>query len=441
MVSRNAARRVARFVSSMAGTGVDRADDVIEVDDAPQLLSQRTRTPSQRARQNLEQLESTSTATAKTTKRTSRTTNGIQAEDRNAVPATADATGWQKVLEVVGMTHKEIKKLTEIVAQQQETIKTLEKRLEATQQEVRDVKTQMNEVNHQLDEIKSNQAMTTSPRGSYADVARTPPTSQPSNVCTLSSMNTTPSSFTDTLFCTIDTSRVEDRERDKMNAGTLRATIEQAIRATKNQENWRCRAVTVDPKRENRIKIACRDEEEHQLVKRVAEANVTHGARVLRDDLYPIKVDNVRRTAVLDENNEIRVGAAEGLGQENGATVTKIAWLSNKEVPKAYGSMAVYLTKAADARRLLAEGFFHAGGESGYTGVFEYRPRPNQCYRCQAIGHKSFQCSKPQVCGRCAKEGHRHSGCNEPMLKCVLCEGPHESFSKNCKKLYPPQHE
>lgn len=142
-----------------------------------------------------------------------------------------------------------------------------------------------------------------SPRGSYADVARTPPTSQPSNVRTLSSMNTILSSFTDTLFCTIDTSRVEDMERDKMTAGTIRAMIEQAIRATKDQGNWRCRAMIVDPKRENRIKIACRDEAEHQLVKRVAETNVTQGARVLRDDLYPIKVDSIRRTAVLDEND------------------------------------------------------------------------------------------------------------------------------------------
>jgi len=152
VVSRNAALRVARFVSDMAGPGVDSAGDVIEVDDTPQPLSQRTRTPSQRARQNQEQLESTSTTAAKNSKRTSRTTNGIQAEGRNADPATADATGWQKVLEVVGMTHKEIRKLTQIAAQQQETIKNLEKRLGETQQEVRDVKTQMDELNHQLDE-------------------------------------------------------------------------------------------------------------------------------------------------------------------------------------------------------------------------------------------------------------------------------------------------
>ncbi|RFU31201.1 hypothetical protein B7463_g5127, partial [Scytalidium lignicola] len=231
----------------------------------------------------------------------------------------------------------------------------------------------MEQLNNQMDELKTNQTIITgaegtSPQVSYVDVARTPPTSQPSNIRTISSMNTTPSSFTDTLFCTIDISRVEDTEKEKVTAGSIRVMLEQAIRATKDQDNWRCRAVTVDPRRENRIKIACRDEVEHQLVKRVVEANVVCGARILRDDLYAIKVDGVRRTAVLDENNEIRVGAAEGLGQENETTVSKIVWLSKKDVPKAYGSMVVYLTKAFDAKRLLEEGFFYAGGESGFTG-------------------------------------------------------------------------
>ncbi len=48
-----------------------------------------------------------------------------------------------------------------------------------------------------------------SPRPSYAEVARTLPTSQPSNVQTLSTGGTTLSTFTSTLYCTIDTSRVE----------------------------------------------------------------------------------------------------------------------------------------------------------------------------------------------------------------------------------------
>jgi hypothetical protein len=226
-----------------------------------------------------------------------------------------------------------------------------------------------------------------------------------------------------------------------MSAGTIRAAVEKEIRAMDDHANWRCRAVTVDPKNTNRVRIACRDEAEHQLVKRIAETRIGAGARVLRDELYPIKVDNVKRTAVLDENNGIRAGAVEAFSEENETTVAKVAWLSKKDVPKAYGSMVVYLTKGADARRLLVEGFFHAGGESGTTSVFEHRPRPEQCYNCQEIGHKAFQCKNAQKCARCAKEGHHHGSCNETIPRCVPCGGPHESFSRNCRKLYPSQHE
>ena len=111
------------------------------------------------------------------------------------------------------------------------------------------------------------------------------------------------------------------------------------------------------------------------MVKQAAETKIARGVRVLRDELYPITVDNVNRLAVLDENEEIRTGAAEAFGRENDTTVAKIAWLSKKNIAKAYGSMVVYLTKSSDARRLLREGFFHVAEESGYTGIFERRPR------------------------------------------------------------------
>ncbi|KAI2811952.1 transcriptional regulator family: Zinc finger, CCHC-type [Aspergillus niger] len=244
---------------------------------------------------------------------------------------------------------------------------------------------------------------------SYADVARTPPTSQPSNIRTLSSWNTTPTTFTDTLYCTIDTSKMVDTENERPSAGPIRTAVETEIRTMENYTSWRCRAVTVDPKNTNRIRIACRDEAEHQLVKKVAETKVGAGARVLRDELYPIKVDSVNRTAVLDENGDIRAGAAAAFGEENEASIAKIAWLSRKENAKAYGSMVVYLTRGSDARRLLADGFFHAGGESGVTSTFEYRPRPMQCYNCQETGHKAFQCKNAQKRAKCAAEGHHHT--------------------------------
>ncbi|KAJ5152544.1 hypothetical protein N7492_009824 [Penicillium capsulatum] len=231
---------------------------------------------------------------------------------------------------------------------------------------------------------------------SYADVARTPPTSYPSNIRTLSSSNTTPTTFTDTLYCTIDTSKMVNNETEKMSAGLIRAAVETEIRRMEEHTHWRCRAVTVDPKNTHRIRIACRDEAEHQLVKKVAEAKIGEGARVLRDELYPIKVDSVNKAAVLDEKDEIRAGATAAFSEENEVTVAKIAWLSRKESAKAYGSMVVYLTRGTDARRLLADGFFHARGESGVTSTFEHRPRPTQCYKCQEIGHKAFQCKNVQ---------------------------------------------
>lgn len=88
----------------------------------------------------------------------------------------------------------------------------------------------------------------------------------------------------------------------------------------------------------------------------MAEAKIGAGVQVLQDKLYPIKVDSVNKAAVLDENDEIRAGAAAVFSEENEATIAKIAWLSRKESGKWYGSMVVYLTKGSDARRLLADG-------------------------------------------------------------------------------------
>ena len=162
------------------------------------------------------------------------------------------------------------------------------------------------------------------------------------------------------------------------------------------------------------------------MVKQAVEAKGAESIRVLRDELCPIKVDNVNRLAVLDEHGEIRAGAAEACGQENETTVAKIGWLSKKNIAKAYGSMVVYLTKGSEASRILREGFFHVAGESGYAGVFERRPRPEQCYNCQELGHKAFQCKNAQRCARCANGGHRHSECAASVLKCVPCgvDGP-----------------
>jgi len=78
-------------------------------------------------------------------------------------------------------------------------------------------------------------------------------------------------------------------------------------------------------------------------------------------------------------------GATEVLGKENEVSIAKIAWLSRKDQGKAYGSMVVYVTKGSEAVRLLQGQYFHVAGESAYTGVYEHRVGPTQCYNCQEI--------------------------------------------------------
>ncbi|EXL65285.1 hypothetical protein FOPG_18479 [Fusarium oxysporum f. sp. conglutinans race 2 54008] len=102
-----------------------------------------------------------------------------------------------------------------------------------------------------------------------------------------------------------------------------------------------------DPKNADRTKVVCRDEAEMQLVREMAEKTVVKGARVLPDQLYPVKVDGANRTAVLDSSGEVLPGAVEALGKENEVTIAKMHWLSDKENGQTYGSMVVYVTKAS----------------------------------------------------------------------------------------------
>ena len=70
------------------------------------------------------------------------------------------------------------------------------------------------------------------------------------------------------------TARMAECQQD-----TVRAAVEKEMRTVENQANWRCRAVTVDHSTQSRIRIACRNEDEHQLVKRAAE-KIGSGSRV-----------------------------------------------------------------------------------------------------------------------------------------------------------------
>jgi hypothetical protein len=126
----------------------------------------------------------------------------------------------------------------------------------------------------------------------------------------------------------------------------------------------------------------CKDETELHQVKEVANKLAILGIRVLRDQLYLVKVDGANRSAILNSDGAVRDGIHEALSKENGVEVRKLAWLSNKDNGKAYGSMVVYLTRNTDVSLLLQEQYFHVAGESAYTKAFEPRQALNQCYNC-----------------------------------------------------------
>jgi hypothetical protein len=148
-------------------------------------------------------------------------------------------------------------------------------------------------------------------------------------------------------------------------------------------------------------------------------------------------VDSAYRTAVLDENGEVRVSVKEMLEKENDVKIAKLSWLSKKDSPKAYCSIVVYVTKRTDAARLLEGQYFDVDGESAFTRVFEPRHRPMQCFKCLGLGHKAFSCTRPQLCSRCAQPGHRHSKCQADSPKYAVCSRPHGSSSRKFRVVYP----
>ena len=170
---------------------------------------------------------------------------------------------------------KLMRTIFEICAKQEARSKAAEAELAQVKEELQAVKDELQRTQQQMGEgLAALMSVHSSPNLSYADVVRTAPNSQPSNVRTLSSFTTTPPMFTDTIYCTVDTSRVETEGADQLTAGTVRVMVEKGIRADQDRASWRCQAVTTDPRNANRIRVACRSEAEQAQVKKVIEANL-----------------------------------------------------------------------------------------------------------------------------------------------------------------------
>jgi len=75
--------------------------------------------------------------------------------------------------------------------------------------------------------------------------------------------------------------------------------------------------VTRDGQKANRLRIIGRNEEEIHKIKTILETRKAPGARVLRDQLYLIKVNSINHMAVFNQDFNILSGAKEALNREN----------------------------------------------------------------------------------------------------------------------------
>ena len=100
--------------------------------------------------------------------------------------------------------------------------------------------------------------------------------------------------------------------------------MESAVRAEKESPSWRCQAVTKDLRAPYRIRIVCRDQDVHQTIKRIVESELPQSVRVLRDEYYPIKVDGISRSAVLEELGKELSGVNKTFSSENATKVVNV---------------------------------------------------------------------------------------------------------------------
>jgi hypothetical protein len=139
-----------------------------------------------------------------------------------------------------------LKTLLEAWTKQEAYYKKVEAEVSLIKQELQVVKEECQAVKDELrrtkqemaDSIATLASAQSSPRLSYADIACILPTSYPSNIMLLSSNYTIWTTFTNTLYYMINTSRVEKDISDQVSAGAIRAIVENGMRNEQDNTTW-----------------------------------------------------------------------------------------------------------------------------------------------------------------------------------------------------------
>ena len=114
----------------------------------------------------------------------------------------------------------------------------------------------------------------------------------------------------DELYCIMNFSRVEHcRGITKAGPAALRKNIEEEVQ--KQDEKLRVKAVIKNRRLPDRMRILCRNEKELKYVKSAAVAIATRGACVLKDQLYPVNINNARADAMMELSHHLWLTVTE----------------------------------------------------------------------------------------------------------------------------------
>lgn len=327
--------------------------------------------------------------------------------------------------------------------------KKLEERLDAVDSRVEAFTSTTNErlqaLSHLFSQINTNVTTVTS----YADALKsglsmpaTGTTSQGTPITQICSINPSSSASqqgtTSSPHVVIDFPRTESSTIVNEKPGAVRKRIDDALQSQEATQEIRCWGISRNPRDGNKFKVFFKDEDDARTVRQNDAWLIDHfrGARLQAEQWFPVRVDSVYKGAILSDmqSKEVKEGAAQMVGEENGVHVHKIQWLSKPNADKIHGSMVLYLARRSDAEKLLREVRVDIDGETGFARPYERRVGPIRCFKCHQFNHVAAKCPSPQmVCSRCASAGHSSRECTSERIKCATCGGPHSTFDRDCR--------
>ena len=163
------------------------------------------------------------------------------------------------------------------------------------------------------------------------------------------------------------------------------------------------------------------------------------GARIRGEAWFPIKVDGISKSVVLDLSGgpkklkpEVVTNFAADNSKDNiDCTAMKAVWISRPS-DKVNGSMIVWLKKREAAAYLLRKMTVIFGPTAGFAAPYQAKENNDPCFNCNSYGHYQFKCTKPAKCGHCSGDHQSRDCMNKNNPKCPACNGPHSIMDRRC---------